>query len=238
MLTILQQKILDAHSRGDTRELARLQAEYRNSAVITSSDRGPRTLPPRSTVEKPPKRPRLTVVTPTLPEPARVELRESASPRFEVHLYERAREFIGTVAWGWRNGLLESGAWLYGEPSWQRRRFDIALGIGPGPGAKHEPDSVTLDWGEVERLDERIATAEGNLRLIGDVHTHHVDATPSPRDLNGWLYQRDRLERERGQTHYVALILTAAPTAGRSLRSAPGSFTARSAGERFASRPA
>lgn len=82
MLTPLQERIPAAHLRGDTRELARLQAEYRNSAVITSSDRGPRMLPPRSTVEKPSARPPLAVVAE--PEPARVELRESASPRFEL----------------------------------------------------------------------------------------------------------------------------------------------------------
>src|SRR5436190_19235640 len=76
--------------------------------------------------------------------------------RFEVHLFARTRAFLSTVGWGSRGGL-ESGGWLYGE-RFRGGRFDVVLGVGPGPNAEHGAKSFLPDWGEADRLDERVAS--------------------------------------------------------------------------------
>jgi hypothetical protein len=190
----MKNRILDAHRRGDTVELERLQAEYRNTPgrMIDSAERGYATTP-------------IQVVEPVgierarrRPQPKRgrrVDLQPGFFDFRRVVVRDRCRdEMLGEIA-RWNDSLaypargIESGGFLAGY--WEDDRIVLTRASGPGPNVKNGHDflKVTLDAGyELERQLEPYE------RLFGHWHVHvgAGQTKPSTHDLDAWAGLSDR----------------------------------------------
>jgi hypothetical protein len=117
------------------------------------------------------------------------------------------------------NDHIETGWGLIGPPirSWDREAH-VTVAIPLGGSSRREVDGVLVDlshFSEVER--QRIAVHETEHRYGGSAHVHpHGSGEPSPRDMETWLHELEHLERERGATRYLGVILTAGKYGWRS----------------------
>ena len=178
-IDVLQKRILAAHTRGDTHELARLQAEYRKQAVTTSADRGYWPSPVR-VIGGPPGRPASrvsperasAVQAPSWP---RIVIQESVRSNFEPY---DGRERAG---------------WLVGEVREDEIFIVDVVRCGEDDATattiKLYPEDAARAWLELP-LD---------LSLVGDVHGHPPDfvTEPSDQDVAAWTYVMDQLGRDQ-----------------------------------------
>jgi len=145
----LEERILDAHERGDSAELRRLQDEYRRTRnpdriaapgfdVHYSLERGHWQERPRGGGRV--ERTWIPDQTPTRSRqasssPPSVTLRETAAPSFVVRLHG---ESLTTIEREARNvfsdfdSFVETGGWLYGLRAPRDGRADVCFATGPG----------------------------------------------------------------------------------------------------------
>lgn len=86
---------------------------------------------------------------------------------------------------------LETGGILIGRI--EGDRAIVALAVGPGPNAIHEPTKFLRDGDYAQQqLDEYINTSEGSDDYIGEWHSHPLPVGPSMRDRESmsWISTR------------------------------------------------
>jgi proteasome lid subunit RPN8/RPN11 len=197
-VSTLEERITDAHKRGDQHELRRLQAEYRRGGTPI------RYGPPPALTEGSQRRRHSHSSTP-LP-----ELRANG-PSFTVHLSEGARRAIEDecleAAFRFAGQSLETGGWLYGLSRARSNSVDICFASGPGRASRHASSSVALTSPELVEDEFDDVLVRARLVRVGDFHTHPgtTDARPSGTDLRAWASWR----RELGLNRYVSVIVTA-----------------------------
>jgi proteasome lid subunit RPN8/RPN11 len=158
-MTLLEERILDAHRRGATAELKRLQAEFRRTAVVTSVGRGQ--------------------VRPA-------QLREGAAAgRLAVTLTESARRDLVDQIADYCDGREVGGA-LYGHRAGGTIVVDYVGGQNPDyvyrtSGSTEIVPDYCLEFQDWLR---EIGSAS---RWLGDFHTHEEEhPQPSRNDLKAW----------------------------------------------------
>lgn len=186
--------ILDAHARGSTRELERLQAEFRRRGeVIRGDSRSPQLVEGKTSPSR--RRSARTAVQlrETLPEtPFQVHLPASVLGQIEREVHDAYHYFGQRLETG---GLLLG---LYRAQAWPPRSF-IVQATGPGPGSRHGHASVVVDREAI------IAETRADMFELGFWHTHPGSTpTPSPEDL---ACSRLAIDRTRS-LNYVDLIVT------------------------------
>ena len=193
----LKAEIIAAHRSGDRRELERLQAIYRSSVEVTSSERGVLGTARLITTPGGP-----TVPTKT-PAPAweKVELRET-SPAPVVELHESAAD---TIRLELRNLYLdfdsevETGGWLFARP---HRPQAVLYATGPGEGSRH--------WLGQLQLTPAPPSPWADLAVVGCWHCHPgSNAEPSRTDMEAWA-----AGSEWRRTAYVSVIALRSDSAG------------------------
>jgi hypothetical protein len=194
-LSQLQQKILAARARGDTREMKRLQAIYRATPgrTLVSAERGYLS-PPIRVVEPAGVERSRDASAKAKPKTRRVDLQPGFFDFRRVVVRDRARDEMldeihrwnASVAPEWHG--IESGGYLAGY--WEhdydgndRIVLTRASGPGPNPHNGHDFLQVTVDAGlQLERKLER------HERIFGHWHVHVKPgfSRPSQHDLDAW----------------------------------------------------
>ena len=126
------------------------------------------------------ERPRAKVESPS------IRLDADAQPRVNVILVRSAVEAIAAECLRWSDDV-ETGGWLVGHRTWGWHR-ERTVAIATVAARTRQVGKVALDEGEFTRMDARLQAArnrDGDLRGIGDWHTHPVvgDSRPSDADL-------------------------------------------------------
>jgi integrative and conjugative element protein (TIGR02256 family) len=97
--------------------------------------------------------------------------------------------------------LLETGGALFGPQDGSK----VLHAAGPGSMAEHGTRFFRRDLAYTEQEAERLYQADGS-QWIGEWHTH-VDAPPTPSDLDLHTYLGHIADRDLGFDRFVALIV-------------------------------
>lgn len=181
----LQKRILTAHERGDTRELARLQAQYRTQAVMSSAGRGYRLAPVRVT-DRPAGAIFRAANRPTVPAPwPRVSLYEGVLRELRRH------ELTGS----------ERAGWLVGSPQPEAGELSVKDAVGLASDEDSFATEVGLELSQARLIERSLPDDEV---VCGDWHSHPWgDGSPSKQDLLAWERTMTSLHR----SHWVGLIV-------------------------------
>jgi len=205
MLTNLELSILDARDRGDTAELKRLQAEYRERGLI----RGGGTC---EVVEGGISR---SVVSRSVAQDEREVpvLRERAEPTVAVVLSNTARQRIENDLFALtRSDGKECGGYLFGPKFYGLNKPIEIRSATRTWDARRAEDSLWLDSAAWLATEQAIAKEGLDEELCGSWHCHpltHV-RKPSSADLAAWLGMRDFFEGRRWSSKaHIGLIYSA-----------------------------
>lgn len=104
------------------------------------------------------------------------------------------------------NPWLETGGALFGPPDGSR----VLHAAGPGPLAEHGSRLFRRDLAFTQQEAERLYRADGS-QWIGEWHTH-IDAPPTPSDVDLRTYVRHVADGDLGLARFVALIIATSTT--------------------------
>lgn len=128
-------------------------------------------------------------------------------PCLKIQIANTALQFIASTIRS-SNPRLETGGALFGPPDGSR----VVHAVGPGSMAEHGPRFFRRDLAFTQQEAERLYQADGS-QWIGEWHTH-IDAPPTPSDVDLHTYVKHVTDRDLGFTRFVALIIaTSGPEA-------------------------
>jgi hypothetical protein len=213
----LQLEIVAALEAGQYDRLRKLQARFRNEAVVESASRGHALTRPKAAVPSAPR------VEPSARETEEIDYRPAAAPRLRVRLSPGARRAITDEIWRYRGSLdlqFETGGWLlaYDRIGASDSEVEVMLATaGPGPHGARRRRALDLDHATYEEAERWVAAVPEKAGLVvGHWHTQpDRNSTPGESDLISMLRMLDLGERERGYAasdFFVALIATSEPS--------------------------
>lgn len=121
-------------------------------------------------------------------------------PGIKIQIAVPALQFIASTIRS-SDPRLETGGALFGPPDGS----SVLHAVGPGATAEHGPRFFRRNLAFTQREAERLYEADRS-QWIGEWHTH-IDAPPTPSEVDLRTYVRHVADRDLGFDRFVALIV-------------------------------